>query len=161
MEKKLKLYLDASFISHLCDAEDSPNKMADTNELWKDAIGGKYELFISPVVMEELERCHQPKRSKMYRYLEQTRIEVLPESGEIVELSKEYIKKGVLTEKSLDDCLHIAFAVVHDCDIIVSWNFKHLVNYRTIDKVKVVNAINHYREISIVSPTMLIERNEL
>ena len=55
------------------------------------------------------------------------------------------------------DCLHIAFAVAYDCDIIVSWNFKHLVNYRTVSEVKIVNAINNYREINIVSPTMLLE----
>ena len=58
------------------------------------------------------------------------------------------------------DCLHIATAVVNDCDLIVSWNFKHLVNYKTISKVRVVNAINRYKEIGIVSPTMLVEGEE-
>ena len=71
-------------------------------------------------------------------------------------LANEYIVKGVLTEKSRADCLHIAFAVFYDCDIIVSWNFKHLVNFRTINKVKIVNATYNYREISIVNPTMLL-----
>ena len=66
----------------------------------------------------------------------------------------------MLKEKSYDDCLHIAYAVIHHCDVIVSWNFKHLVNFRTIDKVKIVNAINRYKEISIISPTMLIEEDE-
>lgn len=40
---------------------------------------------------------------------------------------------------------------------MVSWNFKHLANVKTINKVKIVNAINWYREISIVPPTMLLE----
>jgi hypothetical protein len=53
-----------------------------------------------------------------------------------------------------------AFAVVYNCDIIISWNFKHLVNYKTINKVKIVNAINHYKEISIMPPSMLLEEVE-
>jgi len=48
-------------------------------------------------------------------------------------------------------------AVIYNCDITISWNFKHLVNFKTINKVKVVNAIHLYKEISIISPTMLIE----
>ncbi|MDR2728921.1 MAG: hypothetical protein LBB56_07290 [Chitinispirillales bacterium] len=44
--RKLKLYLDTSVISHLF-AEDTPEKMADTNGLWQDFIDGKYEVFVS------------------------------------------------------------------------------------------------------------------
>ena len=50
--------------------------------------------------------------------------------------------------------------LVYNCDIIISWNFKHLVNYKTINKVKIVNAINHYKEISIMPPSMLLEEVE-
>jgi len=53
--------------------------------------------------------------------------------------------------------LHIAYAVVYNCDVIVSWNFKHMVNFRTIDRVRIVNAINRYREIAICSPTMMLK----
>ncbi|MDR1689398.1 MAG: hypothetical protein LBS21_12420 [Clostridiales bacterium] len=82
---------------------------------------------------------------------------VLKKTNEVDALANEYINGGVLREKSFDDCLHIAFAVVYNCDLIVSWNFKHLVNYKTINKVKIVNAVNQYREIGIMSPTMLLE----
>ena len=153
--RKLKLYLDTSTISHLI-ADDTPEKMTDTNTLWADFIDGKYELFISPVVMSEIDNCPEPKRSKLYSKMEQIQFELLQRTDEITRLAKEYIANGILTEKSIDDCLHIAFAVVNNCDIIVSWNFKHLANVRTIDKVKIVNAMNRYREISIVPPSMLL-----
>ena len=71
-----------------------------------------------------------------------------------------HLNHGVLKEKSFDDCMHIAFAVVYNCDVIISWNFKHLVNFRTINKVKIVNAINQYREVSIITPTMLLEEDD-
>ena len=60
--RKLKLYLDTSTIGHLY-ADDTPDKMADTNKLWADFISGKYEIYISPIVIDELEKCAEPKRS--------------------------------------------------------------------------------------------------
>ena len=154
--RKLKLYLDTSTISHLF-ADDTPDKMKDTNKLWGELAENKYDVYISPLVIDEIKACDEPKRSQMLEKLEQIQYENLELSSAVSHLAEEYLNGGVLKEKSRADCLHIAFAVVGNCDIIVSWNFKHLVNYKTINKVKIVNAINHYREISIISPTMLIE----
>jgi len=157
--EKLKLYLDTSVISHLF-AEDTPEKMADTNRLWQDFIDGKYEIFVSTTTLEELGRCPEPKRGQMITKLDEIKINILEESGKTGELLEEYLKNHVLSPKNIDDCSHIAFAVVYNCDIIVSWNFKHLVNYKTVNKVKIVNAMKSYKEISIISPTMLIEEEE-
>ncbi len=157
--KKLKLYLDTSVISHLF-ADDTPDKMVDTNRMWEDCIAGKYDIYISPVVASEVDNCFEPKRSWMLEKMDEIQFDILKKTDEITDLANEYIKGGVLKEKSFDDCLHIAFAAVYNCDVIVSWNFKHLVNYKTINKVRIVNAINQYKEISIVSPTMLVEEEE-
>jgi predicted nucleic acid-binding protein len=157
--RKLKLYIDTSTISHLF-ADDTPDKMEDTIQFWKDCISGKYDLFISPIVIDEVEKCAEPKRSKMYERLEQITLQVLDRNDEVVQLAKKYINSGVLKEKSFDDCLHIAFAAVYDCDILVSWNFKHLVNFKTINGVRIVNATNRYREISLVAPNMLLEEDD-
>ena len=154
--RKLKLYLDTSTISHLF-AEDTPERMEDTNKFWDDVINGEYAIFVSQIVLYEIRGCTEPKQSMMFDKLQQIEFAILEETDEVIALANEYIKGGVLKDKSVDDCMHISYAVVYNCDVIVSWNFKHLVNYKTIDKVKIVNAINRYREISIVSPTMLLE----
>ena len=154
--RKLKLYLDTSAISHLF-ADDTLDKMADTNSLWDDLALRKFDIFISQTVLDEIRKCSEPKKTMMLEKLQMIDFQLLEETHTVTELASAYVNGGVLKEKSIDDCMHIAFAVVYDCDIIVSWNFKHLVNYRTINSVKVVNAINNYREISIVSPTMLLE----
>ncbi len=157
--KKLKLYLDTSVISYLF-ADDATDKMADTNIMWKDCVDNKYDLYLSTVTIEELQKCSEPKRSKMTEKLKEISFQVLSETDEINELANEYIKNEVLTQRSMDDCKHIAFEVVNNCDVIVSWNFKHLVNFKTINKVKVVNAIQHYKEISIISPSMIMGEGE-
>ena len=154
--RKLKLYLDTSTISHLF-AEDRPDRMKETNQLWQDFVDNKHSIFISQVVIDEIERCPEPKRNHMLEKLSQIDFNVLTENSEVEELAHEYIKGGVLKEKSIADCRHIAYAVVYNCDVIVSWNFEHLVNYKTINKVKVVNAVFHYKEMNIMPPTMLLE----
>ena len=117
--RKIKIYLDTSIISHLF-ADDTPDKMADTLHLWDIFASGKYEIFISDVVANEVQRCSEPKRSQMLEKMRQIEISLLHETNEVKELAIEYIKGGVLKEKSYDDCLHIAFAVIHHCEAIAS-----------------------------------------
>ena len=154
--RRLKLYLDTSVISHLF-ADDALEKMQDTDRLWEKCKSGEYEIYISDVVINEIRNCAEPKRGQMLEKIRQVDFQVLSETDEISQLAREYIKGGVLREKSIDDCLHIAYAVINNCDVIVSWNFKHLVNYKTINKIKIVNIMHRYKEIGIITPTMLIE----
>lgn len=158
--KKLKIYLDTSVISHL-DAPDVPEKMADTQRLWEDLMSGVYEIVLGDIVFDELNRCSEPKRSKLREYVKQLTFERIDNSSEMLRLSERFIDYGILREKSIDDCLHIATALMTGCDYIVSWNFKHIVNPKTIKGVKVVTTMEGYKDLIICSPSMLIggERN--
>ena len=82
---------------------------------------------------------------------------MLKNSDEVTELANRYVAANVLREKNIDDCRHIAYACVYLCDMIISWNFKHLVNYKTVTGVKSVNALAGYREMPIYTPEFLVE----
>ena len=133
--KRLKIYLDTSVISHL-DAPDTPDKQRDTRKLWDDIQAEKYEVYVSPVVMAELDRCAEPKYSRLLGWLGVIGYNELQESVEVLELANRYLEAGILRKKSVRDCLHIAYACVYTCDMLVSWNFKHMVNYKTISGVR-------------------------
>jgi predicted nucleic acid-binding protein len=152
--KKLKIYLDTSVIGHL----DAPHaeRCEDTHKLWQAIKAGKYDAFISPVVMGELNDCKEPKLSVLLEHLQSIRYTELEETKEVSELALKYLEAGILKEKSFDDCQHIAYACVYNCDMVVSWNFRHLVNIKTITGVKGVNALSGYKEMPIYTPTMLI-----
>ena len=154
--KKLKIYLDTTIISYL-DQPERGEQHADTLKLWEKIKAGEFEAFISPVAVEEIGRCNEPKRTVLMEYLRSNLCAMLQENDEVAELAATYIEAEILREKSFDDCQHIAYACVYNCDIIVSWNFRHIVNHRTIAGVKSVNALAGYREMLIYSPTMLIE----
>jgi predicted nucleic acid-binding protein len=154
--KKLKIYLDTSVISHL-DAPDVPDKEADTKRLWEKIRAGEFDVCISPVVVLELNDCHEPKLSGLLTQMRSIRHTTLEETNEVLELASKYIEAGILRKKSFNDCRHVAHACVYGCDMIVSWNFKHLVNYKTVAGVKSVNALAGYREMLICAPTFLVE----
>ena len=153
--RKPKIYLDTSVISHL-EAPDRPDWMADTRKLWENIQAGKLEVFISPVCVLEIDDCPEPKRTALAEWLQSVPYTLLQETDEVVELADKYLEAGILRQKSFDDCQHIAYACAYNCDMLVSWNFKHLVNINTIAGVKSVNALAGYREMPIYTPTILI-----
>lgn len=156
---RAKIYLDTSVISHL-KAEDTPEKMQDTLMFWEELKQGKYAIIVSDVTIEELTRCPEPKRTILFDFLNQINFIEVEETEESVNLAENYIKYGVLSQKSLDDCRHMAIATMAECDFIVSWNFKHFVNIKTINKVQAVNKLLGFREVLILPPSMILEGDE-
>ena len=155
MTKRIKIYLDTSVISHL-QAPDTPEKMQDTLRLWKAIEAGAYEVVISNVTIDEINDCAEPKRSFMLDELKKIPLTVLEAEKKVEELSREFIELGILKEKCLDDCMHIATALLAKCDVIVSWNFKHIVNDKTIEGVKTISKTRGFDSIKIYCPSILI-----
>ena len=57
---------------------------------------------------------------------------------------------------SKEDCIHIATATINNIDVLVSWNFKHIVNIQRIRGYNTVNMKNGYRAIDIRSPKEVV-----
>jgi hypothetical protein len=144
---KLRVYIDTSVVGGYFDDE-----FEDVTKLFFDRIFNKdflvyfseiseAELSLAPDFVQEL-KSRIP--SDCYRYIEL--------DDESKELAETYINEKIIGKASLDDAYHIALATVNRLDVLVSWNFKHIVNY---DKIKLFNSINlklGYPEIEIRSP---------
>lgn len=159
--KRYKIYLDTSVISYL-DQQDSPEKMADTLKFWEFLKKGRIDILMSEVTIREIDRNKEPKLSKLKGFLNEIVFQVVEETDEIRDVAKKFIENGILTEKSFDDCVHIATSLVHDCTCIISWNFKHIVNAKTIHGTKVVIAQTGYGAATMIyTPHFLMEGVEL
>lgn len=154
--KKLKLYLGTSVISHL-NAPEAPEKEADTRRLWEAIKFGKYDPVLSDLVFGEVDGCPEPKRSLLHAALEEIYAELVERNAESKRLSNLYIEFGGLPPKSRDDVAHIALATISGCDIVLSWNFRHIVNLWAMTAVEAVNIKEGYGAIRILSPTMMLE----
>lgn len=157
--RKLRVYLDTSVISHL-EQEDVPEKMEQTRKVWEILQTGKYEVVISDLVLAEINECKEPKRSILKEYLAQINYERVRITEEAEEIANEIINEGILNPKSFDDCLHIASAILNDCNIIVSWNFKHMVNVDTINGVRKITFAKRYNNIDIYAPYVLLSERD-
>ena len=157
--KRLKIYLDTSVISHL-DAPEVPEKEADTKKLWQDIVMGKYDIVLSDLTIREIADCPEPKRSFMRSMLADISNEFVERSDEPKRLSDLYVDFGGLPPKSKDDAAHIAIATVNKCDIILSWNFRHIVNLRAMTAVDAVNLKEGYSLIRILSPASMLSKEE-
>ncbi|MCM1321926.1 MAG: type II toxin-antitoxin system VapC family toxin [Bacteroides sp.] len=157
--RKPKVYLDTSVISHLLQ-EDAPEKTADTRKLWEMFKAGKYDVYLSTVTLEEVANCPEPKRTELRNYLKQISYTLFDITQEALDVAKQIIAAGILAERSFDDCQHIGVAVVNECDCIISWNFRHIVNIKTIRGVRSIANLQGYKPIEIWNPTVLLENEE-
>jgi len=156
--KKLKLYLDTSVVSYL-DQKDTPIEMKQTQDLWEILKTGKYNILLSPVVFEEIDRCTEGKKEVLYNYLSMINYETAIATEDTDTLSQYIIEKGILTEKQLLDTYHIAFAIENGCDIILSWNFAHIVNIETINGIRKITFDTQYNKIiDIYAPYVLLNK---
>ena len=152
--RKLRIYLDTSVIS-MINAPHVPDKEAVTKEFFRYVTErpDEFELFISPVLVAEIKKCpSNERRSKLLDTLNDIPFTFIQETTEIENLVNIFIAEKVLGERHQNDLTHISFAVVARCDYIVSWNFRHFVNYRTINRVGTVLKEYNYGSVFIVTP---------
>ncbi|GHT62749.1 hypothetical protein AGMMS49950_10600 [Endomicrobiia bacterium] len=93
-------------------------------------------------------------------YLKEIKYSLVVIDEKQVAIASRFIDLGILKERSFDDCQHIAAAIISGADVIVSWNFKHIVNHKTISGVKAVTALEGYNNILICTPSILIGGQE-
>jgi hypothetical protein len=100
--------------------------------------------------MGEIDRNKEPKRNTLKKFLSQIDYKEIMITEEIANVANKLIENGTLTPKSFDDCLHIACSLVYDYTCIVSWTFKHIVNMRTVNGVKLVAAQTGYGLVTMI-----------
>ena len=112
---------------------------------------GDYVLVVSDVTLQELASAPQKVRARLGEVPEK-HIEVLQLSAEARELAEAYVTEGVIPGGMRADAQHIAIATVARVNVLVSWNFKHIVNLRRIHGYNSVNLRRDYPILEIRSP---------
>ena len=148
---KPRIYIDTSVIGGCFDEEFK----VWSNLLFENFFSGRNIAVISETTLDELTDAPVEVQTQI-KNIPNGFLEVIELSDEILKLANDYISSGILGEKSREDALHIASATVCEVDLIVSWNFKHIVNLDKIRKYNAVNILNGYRYIDIRTPMEVI-----
>jgi len=155
--KKLKLYLETS-VWNFYYADDAPEKRDITINFFDIIRAGKYEIFISELVIEEIIEANEITRKKLLYLIDQFEPILFDIEENVIELSQRYIDEVILTERRIKDATHAAVASINEIDILVSWNCKHLVNINRKNRFNIVNFQEGYRKpIEIATPEELID----
>ncbi|MBI5245267.1 MAG: PIN domain protein [Elusimicrobia bacterium] len=149
------VYLDTSVIGGCCDEEFRKWSLA----LMRDIQSGLLAPMVSNITETELKEAPQEVQA-VYDDLMEGAVQRVQESPESIELARKYISEGILTENFEYDARHIAVAAVSGADIVVSWNFKHIVRFDKILRFNAVNVLLGYKQLQIFSP-MEVVREEL
>ncbi len=150
--KKAVVYLDTTVPSAYFD-DRAPDRMRMTQAFWRNA-DSRFSMVLSEIVLAEIEATRNEKlRANMLGLVAD--IERIEVDQEAQRLAQEYVDKKVFPERYFSDGLHVAVAVVHRIEYLVSWNFSHLVKVNTRREVNLINALKGYGSLEIVAPPEL------
>ncbi|MCS7198630.1 MAG: type II toxin-antitoxin system VapC family toxin [Candidatus Bipolaricaulota bacterium] len=148
MTRKLRIYLDTSVFSAFYD-ERNPERQSLTQQFWNSL--NQYEVLCSQLVLDELGRVGDPiRRERLIRLAQGCQVLTVGEAEQ--ELARAYVAAGVVPARYIADALHIAVAVLGGANILVSWNFQHLVRRSTRLLVNYINAQRGLPSLEILAP---------
>ncbi len=153
---KERIYIDTSVIGGCKDDEFFEWSVKLFNEFKK----GLRIAVVSDLTIRELENAPQSVK-KVLKSLPEENIENTFLSEEAEELARHYIDESVVGLKHIADAQHIAIASVERVDVLVSWNFKQIVNLNRIRAFNSVNLKLGYPMIEIRSPREIIYEKEI
>jgi predicted nucleic acid-binding protein len=150
--KPIRIYADTSVFGGCFDDEFAK----ESRKLFNEIKDGRFILVVSPTTLRELEQAPLEVR-QIIAEIPDDCIELMDFSEDIEHLRDAYIDAGVVGPSGLLDAEHIASATVARVDLIVSWNFKHIVHYERIRGYHAVNLLEGFHPIPIYSPWEVIE----
>ena len=142
-----RFYFDTSVLSGVFDTEFEEHSAI----LMERVKLGQIKAVISEVADEEIMNARKEIRD-FYKSLPKDSIEFVEISKDALLLANTYIADKVVGKTSRNDCLHIGIATVCKVDLLVSWNFKHIVNIYRIRGYNSVNIRLGFPPLEIRSP---------
>lgn len=152
--RKAEVYVETSVWGAAAEAEPAYFRRAAAKLI---GMAAEYEFFISPVVLEEIEKAPADVRSAIGLLISNAAPLVLEPADEVERLADEYVGRDVIPAKFRNDALHVAHATFYAKDFLVSYNFKHIVGVRRRNLIRAANVVLGYATPEIVSPEELVE----
>jgi len=130
----LRYYVDTSVIGGCLDdkfREDSTRVFAMFRE-------GRAVIVVSDLTLLELASAPQRVQAVL-RVVPPSHRQDVELTAEAEALAEKYVAAGVVGSSQLVDAQHIAIATLTRVDVLLSWNFKHVINLRRIHGFNSVN----------------------
>jgi len=149
-QRTISVYADTSVFGGVFDDEFSEPSRAFVDAV----VAGSFGLVTSEVVSQEIAAAPDAVRRLFDDLLPIARVASV--TDETLRLQQAYLGARIVSERYATYALHVALATVAETSMIVSWNFRHIVNFQKIPKYNAVNKLHGYGEIAIYSPLEIV-----
>lgn len=153
--KRLHIYVDSSVIGGCEDPEFCKDSLA----LWRLFIKGDFIQVLSEHTLRELRDAPDEVRAHILEIPEPNQI-LLEDTSEAYELAEAYLAHGIVGPGSRSDALHVGLATIGRVDVLVSWNFRHIVNLGRIRLFNAVNLEQGYGLVEIRTPKEVLHEEK-
>jgi hypothetical protein len=147
---KKTVYLETTIPSYYYNQRTAPELVAlsQWTRDWWDNERQNYDLVSSSAVIDELRKGDHPLKQEKLDLMKSVRL--LPYTDEIGRIVDVYIAQKVMPNDPHGDALHLAYASFYKCDVLLSWNCQHIVNYHKANHIQSTN-----RLLSLPVPALL------
>lgn len=148
--RPLRAYVDTSVFGGLHDDE-----FRIASERFFTAVrSGSIVIMVSPATAIEIGKAPELVQQAFRRHVAFT--ESVENTAEAARLADAYLAAKVVRRAARVDALHVATASVARADVLVSWNFRDIVQLNRIRGFHAVNLIHGYPLIEIRSPMEVV-----
>lgn len=151
-----RVYIETTIPSFYYNRREEPEHVARcqwTRRFWAD-YRHNFDLFTSPIVIAELRAGDHPNREEKLNLLKD--VAILDYLQDVEQVGKIYVKNFLMPARTFADAIHMAFASVYQCDILLTWNCAHLANLNKRSHLETINARLGLRTPLVVTPLELL-----
>jgi predicted nucleic acid-binding protein len=148
---KPTIYVETSVISYLTARLSNDAIIAAHQKLtyeWWEHRRSDFELYTSQLVTQEARRGDFQAAEKRWQILQH--LPLLPVTQEVFELADDFVQKQILPVQAHTDALHIAVAIFHDMDYLLTWNCRHIANAEIQKQIAKLSFQQGYEEMPIL-----------
>jgi predicted nucleic acid-binding protein len=116
----------------------NPALRAPTLEFLRRCTDGDFVPYISRIVLDEIDEAPDAIQVDISSQVAAVDPTVLALSNDVEVLADRFIGESILPSRRRADGLHVAFAIVHGIELVVSWNYRHIANQAKADAFRAV-----------------------
>ena len=147
----MKLYLETT-VPFALFADDTPHRRAITEVFLKWIKLCPDKVYVSSLLEEEISHASASLCAALISRLQKLPLLMLEVPPEAAWLADRYIAAGIVPEKFKCDMLHVATAVYHELDVVLSWNARSIANIHRVARICQFNARNGLPPIRVHTP---------
>ena len=150
------IYVETSIPSfyHETRPEAQFQAMKEWTREWWDIARVRDALVTSDPVLIELERAPEPKRSEAMALL--ATLPLLDDVDAVDEIVAAYFHHKLMPRDAEGDARHLALATFHECDILATWNCRHIANANKQEHIRRVNSSLGFATPVLTTPFELL-----